>query len=218
MRWRTPAFGSAFTPDPASANTVERFFDHGAKEKEHSHGSMILRCTKKLLDLLDANPLGLTEPEPSEDDWYANLLWVDRQKCLLFTHAGTLFSVFVAGVRKADLRPIGPYVVSFIEQELRSEGLPINILGRLDPDLVVIAKTASRSTLRFMKEIALHAGFQIEDAGGLHDCDISALNYRLRHSLHNYGGTYAYPIERVLERQHAMSPSASIPQGKPRSY
>jgi hypothetical protein len=47
----------------------------------------------------------LRQPEPSDDDWYANLLWVERQKCLLFTHAGTLFSVFVAGVRKADLRP-----------------------------------------------------------------------------------------------------------------
>jgi hypothetical protein len=166
---------------------------------------VILRCTKKLLDLLDASSLRLTESEPSEDDWYANLLWVDRQKCLLITHAATLFSVFVPGVRKADLRPIGPYVVGVIELELRSEGLAINVLGPLDPDQIVIARTASRSTLGFMKEIAQHARFRIEDAGGLDHCDIGALNHHLRRSLHNYGDAYAYPIERVLERQHPMT-------------
>jgi hypothetical protein len=164
---------------------------------------MILRCTKRLLDLLDVSPSGSSEP--SDDDWYANLLWVDRQKCLLFAHAGTLFSVFVAGIRKADLRPIGPYVVSLIEQELRSEGLPMDVLGPLDPDQVVIAKTASRSTLGFMNEIALHARFRIEDAGGLDHCDMSALNHLLRRRLHNYGGTYAYPVERVVEGQQSMT-------------
>jgi hypothetical protein len=159
---------------------------------------VVLRCTKPLL-VLDLSPLGLTESQPPDDDWYANLLWVDRQKCLLFTHAGTLFSVFVAGVRKADLRPIGPYVVSLIEQELRSEGLPMDVLGPLDPDEVRLARTASRSILGFMNEIAQHARYQITDAGGLDHCDIGGLNHRLRRSLHNYGGTYASAIERVLE-------------------
>src|SRR5207247_415481 len=39
-----------------------------------------------------------------------NLLWLDRRKCLLLTHAGTLFPVFVADVRAADLRPPGSYI------------------------------------------------------------------------------------------------------------
>ena len=92
---------------------------------------MILRCTGRVLALLGGHAVTLTEPPPSDDDWYLNLLWVDRQKCLLLTHAGTLFSVFVAGVRKADLRPIGPYVVKVVEAELRSEHLPPDALGRL---------------------------------------------------------------------------------------
>lgn len=53
-----------------------------------------------------------------------NLVWLDRRKCLLVTHAGTLFPVFVADVRAAGLRPPGPYVVRIIEAELASEGLP----------------------------------------------------------------------------------------------
>jgi hypothetical protein len=52
-----------------------------------------------------------------------------------------------------------------------------------------------------MNDMALHVRYQIADSGGLDRCDISVLNQRLRRSLHNAGGTYAYPIERVLERQ-----------------
>jgi hypothetical protein len=50
---------------------------------------MLLRCTRRLLELL-VNPI--TEERPaSPDDWYANVLWVQRRKCLLVTHAETLF-------------------------------------------------------------------------------------------------------------------------------
>jgi hypothetical protein len=109
-----------------------------------------------MLDLLGTRAVTLTEQPPADEDWYANLLWLDRQKCLLLTHAGTLFSVFVPRVRKADLRPIGPYVVKAVEAELRSESLPPDTLGQLKPDAVRLAKTASRSTLGFMNELAVH--------------------------------------------------------------
>jgi hypothetical protein len=76
----------------------------------------------------------------------------------------------LAGVRKADLRPIGPYVAKAVEAELRSETLPPNILGELDPDAVRLAKTVSRSTLGFMNEMAVHLRDQVADASGLSHC------------------------------------------------
>jgi hypothetical protein len=82
------------------------------------------RCTKKMLDLLGGRSITLSELTPTDEDWYLNLLWIDRQKCLLLTHAGTLFSVFRAGVHRADLRPIGTYLVAAIETELSAENLP----------------------------------------------------------------------------------------------
>jgi len=157
-----------------------------------------------MLDLLGGRAVTLTELPPAADDWYANLLWLDRQKCLLLTHAGTLFSVFRAGVGKADLRPIGAYVVKAVEAELRSESLPPNILGELDPDTVLLAKTASRSTLGSMNEMAVHLRYQITGAGGLSHCDINTLNQHLRRTLHNHGG-YAYPIELVAQRLAARA-------------
>ena len=85
---------------------------------------MIVRCTKKTLDLLGNRNIALSEPDPSDDDWYLNLIWIERQKCLLPTHSGTLFSVFRARVRAAGLRPLGNYLVAVIEDDLRAEGLP----------------------------------------------------------------------------------------------
>ncbi len=165
---------------------------------------MVVRCTKRLLDLLGSRAVMLTELSPAEDDWYANLLWIDRQKCLLLTHAGTLFSLFRAGVRSADLRPIGTYLVKAIETELRSENLPPDTFSQLDPDGVRLAKTASRSTLGFMNEMAIELRYHVADAGGLRRCDIDALNHGLRRTLRNRGG-YVRPIELVAQRLAART-------------
>lgn len=155
-----------------------------------------------MLDLLGSRAVALGDPVPSDDDWYLNLLWLERRKCLLFTHAGTLFSAFVPDVRAAYLRPIGPYAAAVIESELRSEGLPPEALGFLDPAEVQLAKTASRSVLGFMNDIAVHCRYQIAAGGGLSACDVALLNHRLRRTLHNRDG-YVRPLELVAERLHA---------------
>jgi hypothetical protein len=160
---------------------------------------VVLRCTRRLLDLLGVRAVALTDVPATDEDWYANLLWLDRRKCLLITHAGTLFSVFAAEVRAANLRPVGPYVVAAVELELRSEHLPADAFGRLDPNGVRLAKTASRSTLGFMNEMAFQLRYQVAAAGSLDDCDISDLNRHLRRTLHNHSG-YVYPIELVAHR------------------
>src|SRR5216683_7860087 len=108
---------------------------------------VLLRCTPKALNVLGARPKDLSTAEHSDEDWYANLLWLERQKCMLLAHAGTLFSVFFPGVHKADLVPIGVPVVTHIHNELRAESLPLDRFGVLDPGSVELAKTASRTVL-----------------------------------------------------------------------
>jgi len=161
---------------------------------------MTLRCTAKILTLLAARPTALDTPPASDDDWYLNLLWIDRRKCLLLTHAGTLFPVFVADIRKADITPIGPYVVSLIEEHLSSEGLAPDALGRLDPEDVHLAKTASRSILGVMNDTAVHARYRIDAMGGIDRIDTVFLSRFLRRSLHNRAGDYVTPLELVAQR------------------
>src|SRR6266511_4525579 len=100
---------------------------------------MVVRCTKKMLDLLGGRSITLSELPPTDDDWYLNLLWIARQKCILLTHAGTLFSVLRAGVRSADFRPLGVYLVAAIETELRAESLPTDTFSELQPDGVFVS-------------------------------------------------------------------------------
>src|SRR2546426_715351 len=110
-------------------------------------GGVVLRCTPKMLTLLGARPRDLVTIEPSDEDWYANLLWLDGRKCLLLAHAGTLFSVFVPDIRKADLVPIGRSVVGFIHEELEAESFPLDRLGAPDSRSIAVAKTESRTVL-----------------------------------------------------------------------
>jgi hypothetical protein len=147
-------------------------------------GGMVLRCTAKMLALLGARPKDLVTIEAGDEDWYANLLWLDARKCLLLAHADTLFSVFVPDIRKADLVPIGPSVVGFIHEELEAESFPLDRLGALDSRCIELAKTESRTVLGYMNEMARFCEYAVEDAGGLARCDARELNRQLRRELH----------------------------------
>lgn len=113
---------------------------------------MILRCTKKLLAVI--RPQQLADCPPGDEDWYANLLWLSGRKCLLLTHTATLFTAFEADVRAADLRGPGRLVSGLISRELLREQLPTDTFGNLDPAGVTLAKTADRSVLGCMNDMA----------------------------------------------------------------
>lgn len=165
---------------------------------------MVVRCTKKMLELLGGRSVTLSELPPSDNDWYLNLVWIERQKSLLLTHTGALFSVLRIGVPVADLRPLGDYLVGAIQIELRAEGLPADTFSGLEPDSVQLAKTASHSTLGFMTEMAFELGWIISDNGGLRRSDINELNHALRRMLWNRSD-YVRPIELVKQHLHART-------------
>ena len=175
---------------------------------------MILRCTGKLLTLLGERPSSLTERLPTDDDWYANLLWLDRRKCPLLVHGATLFPVFAADVRKAGPTPIGDVVARLIQNELRNEDLPAETFGRLDPGAVILAKTASRVVLGYMNEMARFCEYGVLADGGLEHCDARNLNRQLRRELHlsRQPPGYFLPIELV----RAGKAGIAAPEQRPR--
>jgi hypothetical protein len=147
-------------------------------------GGVVLRCTAKTLKLLGARRGDLVTLEHTDQDWYANLIWLDGRKCLLLAHAGTLFSVFVPDIRKADLVPIGPSVVAFIHKELVAESLPLDRFGVLDSRFIELAKTESRTVLGYMNEMARFCEYAIVEYGGLARFDARDVNRELRRELH----------------------------------
>ena len=147
-------------------------------------GGVVLRCTAKTLKLLRAGPSDLVTVEHSDQDWYANLLWLDGRKCLLLAHSGTLFSAFVPDIHKADLVPIGPSVVASIHRELAAERLPLDRFGDLDSRSIELAKTESRTLLGYMNEMGRFCDYAVAEYGGLARCDARDLNRELRRELH----------------------------------
>ncbi|MHB8431856.1 MAG: DUF6933 domain-containing protein, partial [Acidimicrobiales bacterium] len=67
-----------------------------------------------MLDVIRTEHLATQDPD--DEDWYANLLVLDRRKCLLLTHAGTLFTIFEPDVRASDLKATKNLVVALIER------------------------------------------------------------------------------------------------------
>ena len=65
-------------------------------------------------------------------------------------------------------------------------------------------RTASRSTLGYMKEMAFELEWSIASDGGLYHVDIDELNHALRRQLRSRGRDYARPIE--LVNQHLANP------------
>lgn len=160
---------------------------------------MILRCTKRLLDVLGHDQLAPVAPEPDPEDWYANLVWIERRKCLLLTHSGTLFSVFAPDVRAAALRSTKSLVTQLIAAALAEEDLPGDCFGDLTHDELTVAKTADRSVLGCMNDLASiceHAAF---DAGCLAHLDVAQLNQTLHRIIHR-SRDYEPPIDAVRVR------------------
>ncbi len=158
---------------------------------------MILRCTKKLLTVI--RPPQLTDCTPDGEDWYANLLWLSGRKCLLLTHAATLFTVFEPDVQAAGLHDPGRLVTGLITRELLREQLPADTFGSLDPASVVIAKTADRSVLGCMNDMAFMCEIAVNRSGGLAATDIADLNQALRRNI-NSTRDYQPPIELAAQR------------------
>ena len=67
----------------------------------HLPTTMIIRCTQKLLKELRVKPVE-SDVVSEAESWHANLLRIDRRKCVLFTHDTTLFSFLVPGLRRPD--------------------------------------------------------------------------------------------------------------------
>jgi len=158
---------------------------------------VILRCTKKLLTAI--RPPQLIECTPDSEDWYANLLWLSDRKCLLLTHAATLFTVFEPYVRAAGLHDPGCLVTGLITRELLREQLPADTFGSLNPASVIIAKTADRSVLGCMNDMAFMCETVTTRSGGLAGTDIADLNQALRRNI-NSTRDYQPPIELTAQR------------------
>ncbi len=158
---------------------------------------MIIRCTQKLLKELRIKP---AEPEVISEvgSWHANLLRIDRRKCLLITHDMSLFSLFVAGLKRPDFEHIDQLFGQAMFRTLRLFDFEQTQIERmLDwSQHNTYAKTNNRSVMGSMNDMAFQIEHRIAHEGGLVHADLDHLLLRINEIPFKAIG-YDYPRVRL---------------------
>jgi hypothetical protein len=97
-------------------------------------------------------------------------------------------------LRAADLRATQRLVAGLVERELGREGLPTATFGHLRSQELTLAKTADRSVLGCMHDMAFRCELAVGKAGGLARCDLGQLNQSLHRNI-NSSRSYRPPVE-----------------------
>ena len=137
----------------------------------------LIRCTKKLQKVMGLKEADLVRHEPEFSflgSWHANLIHIDRRKCVLFTNDKTLFNFLVPDVVRSQLRDLDKLFRSWFECILSEEGfgseLKVKVLSEYQE--IGYAATNSKAVLGSMNDLAFHYKYLLLEGGGVHSCDL----------------------------------------------
>lgn len=130
-------------------------------------------------------------------NWYANLLRIDRRKCLIFTNEKSLYTFFIPTVTKESLKNIIDEFLFNLNMNLQAEGFPLEVIIKVMQEYTDIgfAKTASRKVLGSMNEFAFEYEYLINHRyEGIEKVRILAVNKEVNLTIMK-GIKYLHPIE-----------------------
>jgi hypothetical protein len=159
----------------------------------------IIRCTRKLLKELDVplvEPDRIPQTTEGLGNWHANLLRIDRRKCLLFTNEKTFYTFLIPKVLKANLKNIEEEFLIHLSYNLQNEGFGLEVINRVMQEYKEIgfAKTSNRQVLGSMNEFAFENDYLIRREGGIEKVRIFEINKEINRT--PMGALkYKYPIE-----------------------
>ena len=166
----------------------------------------IIHCTKNLLKELD---VPLVEPDkiPSNPEglgnWYANLIGIDRRRCLLFTNEKTLYTFLIPKVLKGNLKNIENEFLAHLTYNLQNEGFGLEVVSiQQEYKEIGFAKTSNKKVLGSLNEFAFEYEFLIMRKEGLENVKILEVNRQINRTI-KVAINYQHPIEalkKVLQR------------------
>jgi hypothetical protein len=158
---------------------------------------LLIHCTQKLLAEI---PSGLVDPSASGESWHANLLRIDRRKCVLFTHDATLYSVFVPALKKPEFEHLDEVFGQRLFKALLWDGFPQDLIERMLEACRTIHffRSNNRSVLGSMNDIRFQIEVHVAHDGGLANVDLADLHHRVNRTPFSAVG-YRYPVEGFRE-------------------
>jgi len=177
----------------------------------------LIRCTQKLQKEMGLKKDDLVEAESRFSflgSWHANLLLIDRKKCLLFVNDKTLSNFIAPDVRRAEIKNLGVLFQRYLSCVLFAEGMSDGVIEKIMEEYreVGYAGTNSKSVLGSMKDLAFHYEYHILSEGGVHSPMVPEIIHKLNRMPMGALG-YKYPIEALKAMYEA--PQLTAPMDKP---
>lgn len=172
----------------------------------------LIRCTAKLQKEMGLKKADLMQDEPGFScmgPWHANLIYIDRRKCVLFVNDKTLFNFIVADVSRTQIRQLSELFIGTLHCVLVDEGLKDSTIEKISHESHEIryTKSSSKSILGSMNDLAFQYKRLIQEAGGVHSYRVPSIIKRLNH-IPIGAISFKYPIE-TLRALYADSPIQS---------
>lgn len=159
----------------------------------------LIRCTGKLQKEMGLKQSDLLQGDPDLSrlgPWHANLIYIDRRKCVLFVNDKTLFNFLVPNVWRKEIRDLDELFRNNLQCVLGEERFSASAAQMILAEYKEIgyAKTNNKSVLGSMNDIAFHYKYHIHEEGGAHTSAVPRLIKKLNR-MPMGAITYAYPIE-----------------------
>lgn len=141
---------------------------------------LLIRGTKRLLAELDAKPthsIDRGEAAQALQEWYGNLIRIDRHKCLVFADVSTLFTFMIPSVAKREYRDFRGLFLSHLRSALAIQGL--SLPDGVECHRIEFGPTRDRRVLGSLNELVFILTYFVAAAGGLAKADLSEVIRRV---------------------------------------
>jgi len=144
----------------------------------------LIRCTQKLIKELRVEPSEKEAQSGYIGGWHANLLRIDRKKCILFTNDLTLYSFFISGLKRPEFERFREVFRHNLFKFLVNDGFSQTQIERVlsEYQTIELAKTNNRSVLGSMNDLAIQIKYRVAEFGGLDNTDFATINRDLNHT------------------------------------
>ena len=162
----------------------------------------LIRCTAKLLKEIGLKKSELIDEPPEFSflgQWHANLIYINRQKCVLFVNDKVLINFIVPDVSRAEIRNLAQMFKSMFHCVLADEGYSQEQITKILAEYseIGIGKSNNRSVLGSINDLAYHYEYSILESGGSHSAEVPLIISRLNRMPMHSSKKCIFPIDEL---------------------
>ena len=115
--------------------------------------SMLIQCTKKLLDELNSKPEGQVDEEPLFS-WHANLIIVNRRKTVVLVNDKNRYVIVLHGLKAKDFKKLDELILQAIRETFQQEYIKDEIIEQFIQHAkeITFTKTKDRTSVARMNK------------------------------------------------------------------